>query len=255
MAGSASAQYRVVFAALVLSPVLIRNRALLTRHVVWLALLGGIFFAADLSLYSTAILNSSAINATVLGNNTPIFVGLLAWAFLKRRPRSAFWVGLAVAITGSVVIVGADLLHRASFGPADLLAVGASGCFAVYLLVTERTRERLDTVTLLALSLAGTSLALVLFNAAAGISLHVPDTRAWLSLLGLAVVCQLLGYFLLTYALGHLSAAVTSVTLLAQAPLTALLAVIFLGDAVTPSQITGGLLVLSGIWIVNRYGR
>ncbi len=204
---------------------------MLTRGAVWLALLGGIFFAADLSLYSTAVLNSSATNATVLGNNTPIFVGLLAWVYLKRRPRCAFWVGLAIAISGSAVIVSADLLHRASFGPADFLAVAASSCFAVYLLVTERIRERLDAITLLALSLVGTSVALIVFNAVAGVSLHVPDARAWLALLGLAVICQLLGYFLLTYALGHLSAAITSVTLLSQAPLTALLAVIFFGGS------------------------
>jgi len=257
MPGSASAFYRLLFASLLLCPyvALTHKHAHFSRKSLWLAAVGGIFFAADLSLYSTAVLNSSAANATVLGNNTPIFVGFLAWGLTRKRPAASFWTGLAIALSGSILIVGQDLLHHANFGIADLLAVVASACFAVYLFVTEKMREEFDTSTLLALSLAASTVALLVFNVGTGVSLHIPTRGAWLALLALALVCQLLGYFALTYSLGHLSAGITSVTLLVQAPLTAFLAFLFLGEKVTGAQVVGGVLVLLGVWIVNRYGR
>ncbi|HXM16991.1 MAG TPA: hypothetical protein VN933_17225, partial [Candidatus Eremiobacteraceae bacterium] len=53
-------------------------------------------------------------------------------------------------------------------------------------------------------------------------------------------------------ALGHLPATVTAVTLLAQGPLTALLAAWLLGAQLTTSLILGGVLVLLGVGLANR---
>jgi drug/metabolite transporter (DMT)-like permease len=258
MPGPASAFYRLVFASILLCPyvAITRGRTLrFSTRSLLLAAAGGVFFAADLSLYSTSVLNSSAANATVLANNTPIAVGLLSWIFMGNRPKAAFWIGLGIALSGSVLIVGADMIRHANFGVADLLAVVASGCFGVYLLVTEKLREDFDTVTLLAVSLAASTLALLVFNVAAGVSMGIPSRRAWVALLALALVCQLLGYFSLTYALGHLSAGITSVTLLVQCPLTALLAYWILSEPLTEAQVAGGILVLAGVWLVNRFSR
>jgi drug/metabolite transporter (DMT)-like permease len=258
MPGSASAFYRLLFAAILLCPyVAVTHRRTLrfNRRSLWLAAVGGVFFAADLSLYSTSVLNSSAANATVLANNTPIAVGFLSWILMGNRPKAAFWAGLGIALSGSVLIVGADMIRHANFGAADLLALAASGCFGVYLLVTEKLREDFDTVTLVAVSLVASTVALLFFNLAAGVSLRITGAGAWFALLGLALVCQLLGYFSLTYALGHVSAGVTSVTLLVQCPLAALLAYLILSEPLTAAQAAGGVLVLAGVWIVNRYSR
>jgi drug/metabolite transporter (DMT)-like permease len=258
MPGSASAFYRLLFAAILLCPYVTithRSPSKIGRQALLLAALGGVFFAADLSLYSTAVLHSNAANATVLANNTPVAVGFLSWIFARDRPRAAFWIGLAIALAGSILIVGADLLRHADFGLADLLALASSACFAVYLFVTEKLREDFDTVALLALSLAASTATLLIFNLATGVTLRIPGRSSWMALLALALICQLLGYFSLTYALGHLSAGITSVTLLLQAPLTALLAYIFLSEPVSRAQLAGGVLILLGVWIVNRYSR
>ena len=69
--------------------------------------------------------------------------------------------------------------------------------------------------------------------------------------LGLGLISQLGAYLGLAYALGHLPATVTSVGLLAQVPLTALLAVPLLGEPITTSYLIGGALVLAGIYVVS----
>ena len=51
------------------------------------AVAGGVFFALDLALWNTAVMRTQAAVASILGNNTPIFVGIMSWLVLRRRPR------------------------------------------------------------------------------------------------------------------------------------------------------------------------
>jgi len=252
--GPASAFYRMLIPAVVLLPTWLWDRR--APRVNWQTLaiiaVGGLFFALDLALYNTGILRTSAGNATLLGNQTPIFVGLLTWLALGKRPAAFFWLGLVLAIAGSLVIVCADLGRHVQFGAGDLMAVGAAACFAVYLMVTERVRTTTGTLVFLRLAIVTGTIFLLVMNLAMGISLTVPPGRSFGALLGLGLVSQLGGYLALTYALGHLPATVTAVSLLAQGPLTALLAAWLLAEPLTSSMLTGGLLVLLGVGLANR---
>ncbi len=97
-----------------------------------------------------------------------------------------------------------------------------------------------------------TTLVLLVLNLAMGISLRVPHRHTWWALLGLGLVSQLGGYLALTYALGHLPATITSISLLAQGPLTAAMAAVLLGEPLTLPQILGGTLVLTGVALAHR---
>jgi drug/metabolite transporter (DMT)-like permease len=252
--GPASAFYRMLIPAVVLLPTFAtdRKRERLTGRT-WIIIgLGGLFFALDLALYNTAILRTSAANATLLGNNTPIVVGLLTWMVFRRRPQPAFWLGLILAIGGSMAILWGDLARHAPFGVGDVMALGAAACFAVYLLATEQVRTTTSTLTFLRLSMIATTLVLLLLNFAMGISLRVPHRHTWWALLGLGLVSQLGGYLALTYALGHLPATITSISLLTQGPLTAAMATVLLGEPLTLPQVVGGTLVLLGVGLAHR---
>jgi drug/metabolite transporter (DMT)-like permease len=214
--------------------------------------LGGIFFALDLALFNTAILQTSAANATLLGNNTPVFVGLISWLAFRERPSKAFWIGLSLALAGSAVIVWGDLLRHFKFGWGDAMALGASAFFAVYMLATERVRVTTSTLSFLRLAMIASAAFLFLLNMALGISLKVPPGRSWAALFGLGLVSQLGGYLALTYALGHLPATAASVSLLSQGPLTAVLAALVLAEPLAAPQILGGALVLAGVGLANR---
>src|SRR5215475_15411597 len=107
----ASAFYRLLIPALVLAPTWLidRKTSRVDGRTFLIICAGGLFFALDLAFYNTSILRTSAANATLLGNNTPIFVGLITWLAFCRRPSAAFWLGLALAVAGSLVIVWGDL--------------------------------------------------------------------------------------------------------------------------------------------------
>jgi drug/metabolite transporter (DMT)-like permease len=252
--GPASAFYRMLIPAVVLLPTFLfdRDGMRLNGRMLGIIALGGVFFALDLALYNTSILKTSAANATLLGNNTPIVVGLLTWLVLRRKPASAFWLGLMLALSGSLVILWTDLGKLTRLGVGDVMALGAAACFAVYLLATERVRTSTSTLGFLRLAMISSTLALFVINKAMGISLRVPHGRTLWAVLGLGLISQLGGYLALTYALGHLPATITSVTLLTQGPLTAVLAAVLLGEPLTWPQIVGGALVLSGVGLANR---
>src|SRR6266436_3896063 len=255
--GPASAFYRLLIPAIVLLPTWLlpgRRQKLSTRSYAIIAI-GGFFFALDLAFYNTSILQTSAANATLLGNNTPIVVGLLTWLVFRRRPAFSFWIGLALAVAGSLVILGADLAKHAKFGLGDAMALAAAACFAVYLMATEEIRAHTSTLEFLRLAILSSTIFMFVFALILRVPLAIPDHKTLLALLGLGLVSQLGGYLALTYALGHLPATITSVSLLSQGPLTAVLAALLLGEPLTRYQIAGGVLVLLGVGLANHLGR
>jgi drug/metabolite transporter (DMT)-like permease len=257
ISGPASAFYRCLIPGIVLLPTfLIRSSGqnLSMRSYAVIAI-GGLFFALDLAFYNTSILQTSATNSTLLGNNTPLFVGLLTWLLFRRRPKSSFWAGLALALTGSVVIMGNDLAKHTHLGWGDVMALAAAACFAVYLIATEDIRAHTGTLQFLRLAILSSTIFMFLFTLVLRTPLTIPDRRTVLALLGMGLVSQLGGYLALTYALGRLPATVTSVSLLLQGPLTAVLANLLLGEPLTIYQVTGGAFVLLGVGVANHLGR
>jgi drug/metabolite transporter (DMT)-like permease len=222
----------------------------------WIAVGGGVFFALDLALWNTAVLQTRAALASILGNNTPIFVGILSWMRWGRRPRASFWIGLGLSLAGCLLIMGADV--TAAAGPrgelvGDLLALTASVFFAAYLMTTEHVRASMDTLTFNTLAIVGSLAALLAMCVALRLPLAGYPPRAWAALVALGLVSQLGAYYALVYALGHLPATVTSVGLLAQVPSTAVLAMLLLHEPLTAAQIAGGAVVLAGIYLVNAF--
>jgi drug/metabolite transporter (DMT)-like permease len=260
VSGPASAFYRVLVAAAVLLPwrALRRDLAPPPWRAAWLAVAGGAFFGFDLLFFNTSVLRTSATTAVLLGNNAPVFVGLGAWLLFDKRPGAPFWWGLTLALTGCAAIVLADA-RSTGIGsgdtPGDLMALTAAVFFAGYLTTTERVRAGMDTLTFSSLAVAGSVVTLLVICLVLKTPLTGYSTRSWASLAGLGLVSQLAAYFAIVYALGHLPATIMSVGLLAQVPLSALLFVPVLGEPLTATQVGGGLLVLAGIYVVNRAPR
>ena len=112
-----------------------------------------------------------------------------------------------------------------------------------------------DTATIVVLSTTASAIALLVFALRGHISLIVPGVHSLFAVAGLGFICQLAGYFCLTYALGHVPATVSSVVLLAVAPLTALFAFFLFGEAMTAFQLLGGGLILTAVWIITNQSR
>jgi drug/metabolite transporter (DMT)-like permease len=261
VAGMVSAFYRLLFASMVLLPwyaVRARRRprtplAPDTRRGARIAaVVAGVVFAADLGFFNTSIMMTSAANATLLGVNAPIFVAIGAWLLYGDTPGARFWLGFALALAGMIYIVGADVVLHPTFGLGDSFALFGAMFYGAYLLYVQRARTAMDTLTFSTWCVCAGAATLLIVCVAARQPLWGFSLRSWASLVGLALATQVVGHLLVAYALGHLPVTVSSIVLLAQAPLTALFAWPLLGEPIRASQAIGGALVLAGILVVNR---
>jgi drug/metabolite transporter (DMT)-like permease len=251
--GPISAFYRVLIAAVVLVPWwLARGQRRLSRAQLGLILLGGAFFAIDIALWNTSILLIPAATATLLANNSPLWVGLASLLLFRERLTGRYWLGLAVALCGMMALVGFQAIRHLRLDPGNLLAVGASVFYAAYLLTTHRVRAKVDLLTVMTLSTVTSVAALLLINLAMGSTFTGYGRSAWLALAGLGLISQLGGWLAINYALGHLRAAPVSVCLLAQVLVTTLAAMPLLGEFLKLNQVAGGVLVLAGIYLVTQ---
>lgn len=213
--------------------------------------LAGLFFAGDLGIWHVSIVLTSVANSTLLVNTAPVFVTLGAWLLFKQRTRPLFWLGLLLALVGAALLVRASLFAGQTQLAGDALALVAALCYAGYQLSVYQARTRWPTSAIMAVSGSITCLALLPYLAWSG-EVLLPDTTAgWSVLVALAIVPQLLGQGLITYAVAHLPASFSSVGLLLQPVMAALFAWALLGEVLTSVQLLGGLVVLAGIGLAR----
>ena len=254
VSGLVSAFYRLAFAAMVFVPWRLlapRRTTPASPAAVRAAIIAGVLFAADLAFFNSAVMATSAANAALLGVNAPIFVALGAWWLHGERPTVRFWAGFLVSLAGMIAIVGADVLVHPSLGFGDLLAVAGALCYGIYLVYVQRGRAGMDTLTFSAWSTGIGAACLLPVCLLARQPLVGFSGRSWGALIALALASQVIGQLFVAHALGMLPATLSSIVLLAQAPITAILAWPLLGERIRPGQILGGALVLAGIAVVS----
>ena len=220
-----------------------------------LLLLAGVFFAGDLAFWHGSIVLTSVANATLLANLAPIFVTLAAWLIFRRRPRTQFVVGLATALAGMAMLLRGDFQLSGSELVGDALGLVTAMFYAAYQITVTRARKRASTARIMFVSGLVTAVILLPLALGSGERFLPASPAGWLPLLGLALIAQVGGQGLIAYAMAHLPATFSSVGLLLQPVVAAILAWLVLSEALTALAIAGGVLVLIGIRIAHAAQR
>jgi len=252
--GPVSAFYRLAIASALLLPIWgfrLRGKVLPGPSVIGLAAFCGLLFASDIACWNISLMKIPAADATLLANTAPLWVGLASWLIFRKRLGPVYWCGMGVAVAGCWLLLGRGA-PRLSLGVGGLLGMAAGMFYGAYILATPRVRTRIDTFGFMTLATAGGALVLLLLCLALRLPMTGFSPRAWAALAALGLLTHFCGWLLANYALGHIPAPIAAVTLMAQAPITALLAIPFLGEQLGLIQTLGGVLVLGGIYLVNR---
>ena len=252
--GTVTAAYRMVIAALVLTPLTFHEKKglLLKPKFGWLwLLLAGLFIALDHGSLNSAVNLTRIANSTLLNNLSPLWVALFALLIWREKLNHLFWLGLALALGGAVVILGADIVAHPQLGLGDGLAFASSIFYAGYFLVTQQGRRSGSLWRFSWVIYAISAILLFGYNLLRGIPITGYPGRTYLVFIAIGIFCQAIGYTSIVYALGHLPASIVSPTLVAQIVLTSLLAIPLTGESLAPLQVVGGVIVISGILLVN----
>lgn len=252
VSGLSSGFYRMLIGSIAIIPIWIMKRKPITDiKSVWIAIICGGFFACDIGLWNTSIVLSKASIATILGNLAPVWVGLGALFLMKEKPKRIFWIGTIVALFGTAMIIGLSNVSEISFTKGQFYAIIASMFYGAYLLTVRKGRLNLDTISFTAISMFSSTVILFALCLINNTDLKVDTWQSWASLAGLGLISQLGGWLTINYALAYIKPTVASVSLLAQSVFTALFSIPVLSEYMTFTEILGGIVVLTGIYLVN----
>jgi drug/metabolite transporter (DMT)-like permease len=217
----------------------------------WL-LLAGFCYAGDLATWHWSIKLTSVANSTLLANFAPVLVTPAAYLLFGERINAAFLVGLALAIGGAVLVMGDSLTFSTAHLAGDGLALVTAAFYAGYFLVLTHLRRTFSTATIMTWSAVVTAIFLLPLALAADESLIATTAFGWTIFVLLALVSHVGGQSLIAYSFAHLPASFSSVALLLQPTLAAVLAWLILGESLGWLQGLGGALVLLGIATARR---
>jgi drug/metabolite transporter (DMT)-like permease len=247
--------YRYFFCFLGLLPIWIYKKIKIPnqRTLLWI-ILAALFFVCDMGLWNLSILQTSASVSTLLANNASIFVGLGSLFFFKKILPRIYWIGLFVATMGIFLVAGRDFMDNPNIGMGHLMAIGAAVFYAGYLLITQQVRESIDVVNFMGWSLVFCIFFCYLICWQQGVQMLNFDNRTWFAFISSGLICHLIGWLSINYALGFLPAAIVSPTLLIQPVLTSIISFFLLHEILRTEQIVGGFIVILGVYLVNRKG-
>jgi len=220
-----------------------------------LLVLAGVFFACDLALWHWSIRFTSVANSTLLSNFAPIFVAFGGFVLFGQRFSKRFLFGLVLAMAGAAILMGGSLIASRENFFGDVLGLITAVFYAGYILTVGRLRARFSTAVIMSWSSASAAVILLPLTLLAGEGVIAETLYGWSILLGLALISHAAGQGLIAYALAHLPAAFSSVGLLAQPAIAAVLAWIIFGEALGPWQGLGAAVVVAGIWQARQGSR
>ena len=221
------------------------------QDTIWLVA-SAVAIAIDLSLWHSSFLYTSVANAALLGSLHPIVIAIGAWLLFKEVITRVFVVGLVIALGGSILLARSGAREFADVALGDLLAALSTVGFSIYALTLKRLRQTLSTATIMLWTLSLAPLLLLPIALVVGETLIPQTPNGWAVVIGFALVGNVAGQSMLTYAFAHLPASFNAVSLLIVPVLAALIAWPLFQETISALQGIAGVAVLCGIIIAER---
>ena len=219
------------------------------RWPVFGTLLAGAFVAAYQLCFFTAVSRTGvAVGTLVAIGSSPVVAGLLALVFRGERPGRAWGVATLLAVAGCALLVGGGGDIAVDL-PGVLLALGAGASYASYAMAIKgllpgRSSEAVMAVVF---CLGALLLSPLLFFS----DLHwLLAPRGMAVVLYLGVVVTAVSYWLFARGLRSVPVASAVTLSLAEPLVAALLGILFLGERLTLTALSGIPLLFAGLAVL-----
>ncbi len=254
---------RMGMAALVLLPLLIARRGelnLTRRDLPQLALLALVGFVINKLLEYGGLALTTASDVALLITSESIYTAALSWLLLRERFRPLTGAALLLGFAGVYLIIERSLVPNIPAGGGawrvvgDLLVVLALIFEALY---TVRGKALLVKHSPLLVTAAAIVGSMVFWLPLGGWevlhsgwpSISVPG---WLAIGWMAIMSTAIAYLLWFQGLAKVEGSAAASALFIQPLLGTLLAIVLLGDQLTPTTIIGGILIIVSVYAISR---
>jgi len=254
--------WRFAAGALVLSIILIRRRGLSSIRtlgggtVALLLLMGVVNIALAMSLLQTAVKLTSAARAATVFCANPVLVFIISALSGTEKANLLKVLGLLSGLAGLAIVSG---LHTLTVDTGTAYAMVSAAAFALYTVMGKRVSGRTDPVTINVVSFAAGLIVLFAFLAASGRPLSpaplVASPGNAAAALYLTLGVSGVAYLTFVRAIRRIGAVAASMVFMLKPAVASVLAVVFLGEVLTPPFWIGLVLTSLGSWLVMRGGR
>lgn len=203
----------------------------------------GFFLAAHYVMWISSIGFTSVSCATVLAALQPIFNMFWGRLLLHEKVSRRSVVGCAVAIAGTLLIGGGDFRISEAALWGDALALLSGAVISLYFLSGQMARRKMGALTYSFLSYGAGAVFLALYGFFRGNSFIGYGRATWACFFALALISTIGGQMVFNFLLRWLSATTVTAGILGEPLGTCVLAMIFLGEKLTP-QLTAGMAVI-----------
>ena len=237
-----------------------RRQFLLPRPRDWFyfALLGFLGITFHQWLQSTGLVTSLATTTAWIVASMPIFIAILGWLFLKEKLVWFQVIGIILAAFGVLLLVTRGnliSLFRGRLGsPGDLLILISAPNWAIFTILSRRGLKTYPAALMMLLVMAfGWFFSTFLFlNGRGWESIPKLPMAGWFALVFLGVFCSGLAYVFWYDSLKVLPVAQVGTYLFLEPFVTVMVSFFLLNEKMTPAGLIGGVIILFGVWLVNR---
>jgi drug/metabolite transporter (DMT)-like permease len=224
------------------------------RDRIAVATLGVIGVGLNQVFFVLGIDRTSVSHAGIIVALTPLMVLCFAALAGQERVRIAQLFGMVFAFAGVAILQAGSAPDRQSSIGGDLLVFCGISIFAMFTVAGKRAANHVGPIVLNTWAYIASAIALlpVTLWSSASFDYGRVSWSGWTSLLYMAAFSSVIGYLLYYYALTHIAASKVSTFSYLQPLLAMGLAMAFLGERPSASLLSGGALVLAGVFVAER---
>lgn len=206
-------------------------------------------YSTQSALFFLTLTRLDASLTALLLYTYPAMVMLAAYAIGRERLTAGRIVALAVASLGVLLVLSGGWQSLDLLG----LVIGlcAAAAYTAYILLSDAVVHDIHPLMLSALVTTGAATTFNLYGLASGSVSYDVGPSGWASLTAIAVVCTVLPVSTFFAGVARVGPSTASILSTVEPPVTVALAAVFLGERLGPIQLLGGVLVLSGVVLLQ----
>ena len=248
------AAIRLFIASFVLLPWTLGQlrRGALSRKCVRAAALGGVWYALHFGAWVTSLTLTSVAASVTLVTATPLVLGVVGWIRKEDIPTRNQWAALALGALGLVIIGQGDLALGGDALVGDLFAFVGALAMAGYLLTCRSVSDELEVWSFTGIATGVGAVLLSLAALVMDVPLEVPDWKPLAYLAAAALIPQLVGHVLLTWASRILTPVLVGTSTLGEPVGATVLAWFWFAETPSTQVMAGCLVTLMGLLLALR---
>ena len=243
---------RLILAALILLPGWKNFKpSNISLDAIYYAIAAGICLALHFATWITSLTYTSIAASTVLVTTNPIWVGLINWWWYKEKLSKQNIMGIAIALSGGVIIAIADRGVSNNYSSPNLgniLALLGAIMSSLYIIFgSQAQRQGLSTGNYIAIAYSVAAVCLFPLPFLYQTSYFNYSVPVYFYVLLMAVMSQVIGHTSLNWSVRWVSPTVISLSLLFEPVVASLVGAIVFKEIPSINLLVGGLVIILGI--------